>query len=215
MSQKFYVLLLFVFCSFFSYSQSEKELYREALSYMSAKDYAKAYSIMDKLYFKKPKNEDYLFTLGLICLNYPERKDRALEIFEALSQKRKDMLEMKYYLGKAYHMNYKFSEAIPLLQEFINNFASIKKPSEEQNAMLNDAFLLLTYSENGKSIMENKVFCKIENIGAPINTEASEYVPVISADESVLIFTYVGPKSTGGLVNENQIKMRGIITKIL
>ena len=202
MSQKVYVLLLFVFCSFFSYSQSEKELYREALSYMSVKDYTKAYSIMDKLYSKKPKNEDYLFTLGLICLNYPERKDRALEIFETLSQKRKDMLEMKYYLGKAYHMNYKFNEAIPLLQEFINNFASIKKPSEEQNAMLNDALLLLNYSENGKSIMENKVFCKIENIGAPINTEASEYVPVISADESVLIFTYAGPKSTGGLVND-------------
>ncbi len=42
------------------------------------------------------------------------------------------MLEMKYYLGKAYHMNYKFKEAIPLLQDFINNFASIKKPTDEQ-----------------------------------------------------------------------------------
>ncbi len=113
------------------------------------------------------------------------------------------MLEMKYYLGKAYHMNYKFKEAIPLLQDFINNFASIKKPTDEQESMLNDAFLLVQYSENGKSIMDNKVFCKIENIGAPINSDASEYVPVISADESVMIFTYVGPKATGGLVNDD------------
>ncbi|HPQ09481.1 MAG TPA: hypothetical protein PK995_09680 [Bacteroidia bacterium] len=185
------------------FAQSDKEMYREAIELMNVKEYAKAYDIMDKLYSKKPKNEDYLFTLGVICLNYPERKERALEIFEALSQKKKDMLEMKYYLGKAYHLNYKFKEAIPLIQDFINNFASIKKPTEEQNAMLNDAFLLLNYSENGKSIMENKVFCKIENIGSPINTEASEYVPVISADESVMIFTYVGPKSTGGLVNDD------------
>ncbi len=183
-------------------AQSEKELYREALTYMNEKEYAKAYEIMDKLYSKKPKNEDYLFTLGIICLNYPERKERALEIFEVLSQKRQDMLEMKYYLGKAYHMNYKFKEAVSQIQDFINNFASIKKPTDEQNAMLNDAMMLLAYSENGKSIMENKVFCKIENIGAPINTDASEYVPVISADESMMIFTYVGPKSTGGLVND-------------
>ncbi|GIV26613.1 MAG: hypothetical protein KatS3mg027_0427 [Bacteroidia bacterium] len=194
-------VLLFLF-PVLTFSQSEKELYREAISYMSEKEYAKAYEIMDKLYTKKPKNEDYLFTLGIICLNYPERKERALEIFEVLSKKRQDMLEMKYYLGKAYHLNYKFKEAIPLIQDFINNFASIKKPTEEQNAMLNDAMLLLAYSENGKSIMENKVFCKIENIGSPINTEDAEYVPVISADETMMIFTYVGPKCTGGLVND-------------
>jgi tetratricopeptide (TPR) repeat protein len=196
-----YLFLLIIPASLFA--QSEKEMYREAIELMNVKEYAKAYDIMDKLYSKKPKNEDYLFTLGVICLNYPERKERALEIFEALSQKKKDMLEMKYYLGKAYHLNYKFKEAIPLIQDFINNFASIKKPTEEQNAMLNDAFLLLNYSENGKSIMENKVFCKIENIGSPINTEASEYVPVISADETIMIFTYVGPKSTGGLINDD------------
>jgi len=195
--------LFLLIIPFSLFAQSEREMYREAIELMNIKEYAKAYEIMDKLYSKKPKNEDYLFTLGIICLNYPERKQRALEIFEALAQKKKEMLEMKYYLGKAYHLNYKFKEAIPLLQDFINNFASIKKPTEEQNAMLEDAFLLLNYSENGKSIMENKVFCKIENIGPPINTEASEYVPVISADESVMIFTYVGPKSTGGLVNDD------------
>jgi hypothetical protein len=49
--------------------------------------------------------------------------------------------------------------------------------------------------------MELKVKCDIENIGDPINTENQEYVPVISSDESVLIFTYVGPKSTGGLMD--------------
>ncbi|MEW6772589.1 MAG: hypothetical protein AB1304_01170 [Bacteroidota bacterium] len=199
--QILYSFLIFAFIGKI-FAQSEKEMYKETIYYINNKEYAKAYEIMDKLYSKKPKNEDYLFTLGLVCLNYPERKERALEIFEVLSKKRTDMLEMKYYLGKAYHLNYKFSEAIPLIQDFINNFASIKKPTDEQNNMLNDAMMLLAYSENGKSIMENKVFCKIENIGSPINTEDQEYVPVISADESMMIFTYVGPKVTGGLVND-------------
>lgn len=198
-----FTIYITIFLSFICSAQSERKKYREVLAYMNKKEYAKAYELMDKLYLKKPKNEDYLFTLGLICLNYPERKERALEIFEILSQKKTDVLEMKYYLGKAYHMNYKFKEAIPLIQDFINHFASIKKPTDEQNNMLNDAMMLLSYCENGKSIMENKVFCKIENMGAPINTEYAEYVPVISADESILIFTYVGPKCTGGLVNDD------------
>ena len=199
-----YLLTIYItiFLSFICSAQSEKEKYRKALAYMSEKEYAKAYELMDKLYSKKQK-EDYLFTLGLICLNYPERKERALEIFEILSQKKPNVLEMKYYLGKAYHMNYKFKEAIPLIQDFINHFAFIKKPTDEQNDMLNDAIMLLSYCENGKSIMENKVFCKIENMGAPINTEDAEYVPVISADETIMIFTYVGPKCTGGLVNDD------------
>ncbi len=197
----FYFLLTLPFFSI-TYAQSEREMYKEALRYINEKEFAKAYEVMDKLYSKKPKNEDYLFTLGIVCLNYPERKERALEIFEVLSKKRKDIMEMKYYLGKAYHMNYKFNEAISLIQEFINNFSSIKKPTDEQNTMLNDAMLLLTYSNNGKSIMENKIFCKVENIGPPVNSEDAEYVPVISADEAVMIYTYVGPKSTGGLVND-------------
>ncbi|MCP2871902.1 hypothetical protein, partial [Salmonella enterica] len=42
----------------------------------------------------------------------------------------------------------------------------------------------------------------IKNIGLPINTNETEGVPVISADESVIIFTYAGRKSTGGLLND-------------
>ena len=37
----------------------------------------------------------------------------------------------------------------------------------------------------------------IENVQAPVNSQYSEYVPVISADESVMIYTYRGIKSKG------------------
>ena len=46
-----------------------------------------------------------------------------------------------------------------------------------------------------------KVKGDITNIGSVINSENQEYVPVISSDESVLIYTYTGPKSTGGLMD--------------
>lgn len=186
-----------------SFAQSDKEMYKEAIDWMNEKEYAKAYEIMDKLYTKKPKNDDYLYTLGLICLNYPERKERAIEIFDALSKQKPNIPEIKYFLGKAYYQNYKFNEAIPLIEEFINTLSLSKKNSPEQEEYIADAKKTLRYANNGKTIMDNKVFCKIENIGPPINTDANEYVPVISSDESVMIFTYTGPKSTGGLINDD------------
>jgi hypothetical protein len=39
---------------------------------------------------------------------------------------------------------------------------------------------------------------KISNIGKPINTDAAEYGPLITSNESIMIFTYRGPKSKGG-----------------
>ena len=42
----------------------------------------------------------------------------------------------------------------------------------------------------------------IQNIGRPINTNGSEYVPVISTDQSIMIYTYKGEKSIGGLRDE-------------
>lgn len=42
----------------------------------------------------------------------------------------------------------------------------------------------------------------MKNVGAPINTEETEGVPIISADESIMIYTYAGTKSTGGLLND-------------
>jgi len=40
----------------------------------------------------------------------------------------------------------------------------------------------------------------IRNLGAPVNTTHQEYSPLISADESLIIYTYRGSKSTGGLM---------------
>src|SRR4051812_7765683 len=43
------------------------------------------------------------------------------------------------------------------------------------------------------------VTAKIMNLGATVNTSNSEYVPVISTDDSVMLFTYRGERSRGGL----------------
>jgi hypothetical protein len=46
-------------------------------------------------------------------------------------------------------------------------------------------------------LVENPVELRIENIGPVINTKYPEYVPVISADEKILMFTTRRNTTTG------------------
>ncbi len=197
---KIFVLFL-VFSSTSLFSQSNKEIEEEAYNFFSNKDYKKAYDLYDKLYNKNPKELDYKFKLGYCCLFYHEKKDRAILIFEDIklnnSKKSKDI---DYYLGKAYHENYRFSDAIKSLESYLAMIGN--KVSDDDKLFVEDAKLIIKNCNNGIELIDKKVQADITNLGSPINTDEVEGVPVITADESMMIFTYAGKKSTGGKLNE-------------
>jgi tetratricopeptide (TPR) repeat protein len=197
---KVFVLFLF-FCSANMYSQSNKEMEEEAYYFFSNKDFKKAYELYDKLYNKNPKDLDYKFKLGYCCLFYPEKKDRAIVIFEDIkannSKKSKDI---DYYVGKAYHVNYRFSDAIKSFEAYLATIGN--KVSDDDKLFVEDAKQTIKNCNNGIELIDKKVQADITNIGSPINTEEVEGVPVITADESIMIFTYAGKKSMGGKLNE-------------
>lgn len=174
-------------------SQAAQE--QEAYMYLNSQDYVNAYTMFDKLHAKYPNELDYEEKLGVCCLYYPEKKARAIEIFEQMSTKYKRPI-YDYYLGKAYHVNYKFDEAIAVLEPLIEKLSSSKK--KEDKALVEDATLGVTNCKNGKYLVANKIFADIKNVGAPINSKDNEYVPIITADESIMYFTYRGEKSVGG-----------------
>jgi hypothetical protein len=185
-----------------SYSQSNKELEEEAYFYFSNKDYQKAYNLYDKLYAKNPKDFDYKFKLGYCCLFYAEKKARAVEIFEDIKAKdAKKSKDIDYYLGKAYHVNYRFSDAIKTLEAYLAVVGS--KVKDEEKLIVEDAKHIIKNCSHGIELIDKKVQADITNIGGPINTDEVEGVPVITADESIMIFTYAGKKSTGGKLNED------------
>lgn len=196
----FLSILTFVFITNNSaFAQSQSELEEKAYNALNDGNYEAAYKLFDNLNAKYPKQEDYKVKLGICCLRYPERKDRAIEIFQSL--KNSKIIDADYYLGKAYHVNYKFTEAKPLLSAFIARVGN--KPSKEDQILLEDAILVLKNCDNGIMLVNNKVIANIKNIGTSINTEEDEYVPAITTDESVMIYTYRGKNSVGGKLNTN------------
>ncbi len=194
------MLLMFVFALNTALTaQTKTELEEKAYIALNDGDYESAYKQFDNLNAKYPKEEDYKIKLGICCLRYPERKDRAIEIFQGL--KKSKTIDADYYLGKAYHLNYKFNEAKPLLTSFIDRVS--KKATKEDKELIKDAELILKNCENGILLINNKVIANVKNIGAPINTDEDQYVPAITTDESVMIYTYRGKNSVGGKLNTN------------
>lgn len=193
----FSLLILFISGTI---AAQNKEIIEDAAYYFDNKDFKKSYELYNTLYGQNPKNAEYQFRLGFCSLFYPEKKARAIELFEEIKKVDKSS-DVDYYLAKAYHINYRFDDAIQYYEAFIN--AKGTKIKNEDKDLVEDAILGLANSRNGKELMAKKVVADIKNIGSPINTEETEAVPIISADESVMIYTYVGKKSTGGLLDDN------------
>lgn len=196
----FFTIVLFCFTTGFLFSQG-KGLKEEAQYAFETMNYPKSYELYDKLYAQSPKNYEYKFRLGFSALHYPEKKLRAVEIFEDI-ERGDNSAEADYYLGKAYHLNYRFEDAVKKYEEYLKVKDLGDKVKEEDKPMIDDAKLGLQNCKNGVELISKKIFADIKNIGSPINTEEIEGVPVISADESVMIYTYAGKKSTGGLLND-------------
>lgn len=191
--------MFFLLFSIISLAQSSKEIEEEAYNNFSNKDYKKAYELYDKLSAKSPKELDYKFKLGYCCLFYPEKKKRAIEIFEDIKNTKKTK-DIDYYLGKAYHVNYRFNDAIKTLELYLAQ--AEKKPKEYDKLFIEDAKHIIKNCSSGIELIDKKVQADITNLGGPINTDEIEGVPVITADESMMIFTYAGKKSLGGKLNE-------------
>lgn len=180
-------------------AQSKSELEDIAYDQLNNYEYQKAFDSFEKLVSRYPKEIDYKFKLGICALGIPDKKFRAIDIFQQIL-KVSPTRESQFYLAKAYHINYKFDDAIGVLKPMIAALAGSKK--KDDVSFINDANLVLNNCYNGK-VMVNNAFSTavVKNLAFPINTKETEGVPIITADESMMIFTYQGRKSTGGKVN--------------
>jgi len=99
---------------------------------------------------------------------------------------------IRYYLGRALQLNAKWDEAIAEYKAAIP--ATNGKSAPAQIAAIRRK---ITECENGKKLMAHPVRAFIDNAGPAINSAYPEYGPVISADESVILFTSRRDNSTG------------------
>lgn len=153
-----------------------------------------ALPIFDNIYHNHPKEEFIKYMFSKCALS---RGDKYEEGYTALSEiyaKNKKVEDIQYDLARAAHLTNRFEEASTLVEAYLVNKRTRPEGRKEGE-------LLRHYINNAIYYVAHPTKAKISNMGGIINTDQDEYVPTITADESVLIYTYRGEKSKGGKMN--------------
>ncbi|MBR4497468.1 MAG: OmpA family protein [Bacteroidales bacterium] len=87
-------------------------------------------------------------------------------------------------LGMAYQATYQFDEAISAYQK-----ARARLTPDEKKTKGNDLAEHIDQCNVGKRLIADSARVFIDNMGAAINSKYTDYAPIISADQSMLIFT--------------------------
>lgn len=181
--------------SFIGNSQNKSDdfdkLYKTATKKVEFGDYVGAQKIYNQIFLQDSLNKELHFNMG-VCdyqlQNYGLAKLHFSKTSSSVS------LELFRYKAAIAHKNMKFKKAI----NYYNAYKIISGEKDLKNNEVNRLIAKVKYAELAIKDRRNVI---VTNLRTPINTEFSEYVPLIAADGSMLFFTSRRPGSTGGLLD--------------
>ncbi|MBN8704187.1 MAG: PD40 domain-containing protein [Bacteroidetes bacterium] len=156
---------------------------------------------------KEPANFLYNFRAGVCYLNTNIEKQKAITYLEKASTLTGAEKEVWLELGKAYHINYKFDEAI----EAFTKYKTLVGEKSAEGELTNR---LIEICLNAKEFVKVPINVKYENLGKDINSDAPDYYPFVTADESSLIFTTRRKGTVGGLVASDGFNTSDVFTSL-
>ncbi|MFL5753057.1 MAG: hypothetical protein ACJ76F_06600, partial [Bacteroidia bacterium] len=145
------LIILSTFCKFSALSQikSEDDLKKQAEKSFENEEYATGYKLYSQLVSNNPKDPNYNYRLGVCMLFTDPDKKKCFQYLEFANKNIKDCeKEAKFYLGKAYHLNFRFDEAIKLYSDYktIGSSSRIKKLQVDHE---------IQTCKNGKRLLSN------------------------------------------------------------
>ncbi len=142
----------------------------------------------ERFLIDNPNDADFNYKMGFALLNTTGREKESIKYFKKAKtffNKRKTLshyVESSFQLARAYRASYLFVAALQELAEL----RSVVEKNKDLLAVIDREIFKC---ESGKRLFENKIKFEITNLGDSVNSEFQDHSPVISADESVLIFT--------------------------
>ncbi|GJM29734.1 MAG: hypothetical protein DHS20C17_23690 [Cyclobacteriaceae bacterium] len=135
------------------------------------------------------------FKIGQYYYHHSNVPARSLVHFELAKAGNFQHLDLDFYLGRAYHLNHKFSNAVAHYHKYSgmlrnSKTAEASKKSTEVRSHMEDCM-------TGSALLPDSLELEISNLGRLINSQYQDYIPLVSADESTLIFTSRRSNSTG------------------
>lgn len=167
---------------------------KSAKAYFEFYDFRNALNLYKEIYYLDSLNGEMNYNIGMSIYNLRKNQLDALPYFKRAADKK--IIDSYYYIGVLNHLAMKFDEAIKAFT-YYKNFKGEKtfdnKEIDRQISIANNAVEMIKTSNRATII----------NMGSDINSKYADYVPLISADESVMIFTSRRPGGTGNLLDPN------------
>jgi len=166
----------------------------EAESWILFEDYKEAMPLYQQLLKSYPQNSNLKYRIGQCYLNIPGEKDKAIGFLEDAVKNinpeykpgkfREDGAphDALFYLGNAYMINYQLDKAI-------ESFNLFRKTLDESVYDTSTVSFHIQSCYTAKELMGSSIFMKEVNLGEPVNENFSEFSPVVSDDETMMVFS--------------------------
>lgn len=197
MAKKILLLLfLCMICSYSLHSQGEpdyRELFLEAESYFLFEEYNEALPLYLRLSEKFPDNDNINYKIGVCYLNSVYEKEKAINYLElAITDINPDYkennfketsapLESIFQLGNAYRVNNLIDKAI----ETYKKFREQSDPAIYDHKLVDEQ---INACNNAIDLKTRPIDFDIVNLGDRINTRFSDINPVVSGDETKMVY---------------------------
>jgi len=174
-------------------SKEVKKILRQADKYYDSETYKTAAKLYKKVIAEMKDDAEVNLKLGHSLLRTIDKRE-SLPYFEKAYKIDPEVDErIALWLARAYHINHKFDKA---LKYYTLYETSLGKRIDDE---VKDQLDRYEYEcKVGKELIGSPIKVSIDNIGPVINSKYPDYVPVISADKSVMVFTSRRENSTGG-----------------
>lgn len=168
--------------------------FADAESWILFEDYNEALQIYLRLLRIYPTNSNIKYRIGQCYVNIPGQKGQAIPYLEDavknINPKYKEgrlketgaPYDALYYLANAYRVNNQFDKAIETYNLFLKNLDNKLYDTAVVNQQIQSI-------RNAQALSKTPLYLRKTNLGTNINENYSEYNPVVSDDESVMVFT--------------------------
>lgn len=182
-------------------SPSKVQFYNKARLSFESKQYVEANAPLDSLLKIYPDCIGLSYLKGVSGCFKEDKVRTSLELLKSVASYSVQLEHYPYWLAYAYEKN----DSLNMAQLYFEIAArSILPQTENDKELVADSKRRIENMKMASKMKYLRNTVTVKNIGAPINTDADEYVPLLPSDESFMIFTYRGKLSKGGKQSLNK-----------
>jgi len=187
-SRYLYLVLFLLLAEITTAQKLHYELPENASKLFNAGNYVKALELYRDIYKKDLTNTKSAYYFG-VCLINTFDFDDGIKTLEKIQNKADCPPEVLFYLAKGYHATLRFDKAI----DYFKKFAGLNNGS----ALVDEANRYTQMCLNAKQLVKEPINVTFENLGQNVNSKGKDYLPLITDNESYLLFTTRREGTTG------------------